>query len=160
MRELAGEPMPGHARRAFRTWQRERAKAEIATEVADDARRRLDEMHKEACDRFGMDVPCDALLLDVLALVEVEGDRWLWQGTRNNKGMATIRAPRGVRYSGEISLVRYLAIEFGLIEPDTFGLLYPTNGDLDDVNPWHRTMRYADAPVGNPDRYRFGANAQ
>ena len=111
----------------------------------------LIEIHHSAQERFGVKVPLDALLLDVLGQIDVEDDsRWRWRGQRNNKRLGVVKT-----LNREMSVVRYLAIEFGVIGEDDQGLLYPAHGDADDINPWHRKFRRAEAPVGNPDRFRF-----
>lgn len=137
-------------------WEREAAHA-----AAQAAARRseLAEAHRQACERFGVDLPVDGLLLDVLALVDVEpGDRWVWKGMRNNHGVPTYRitSVKGEHGAQERSVARYLALALGVIGPDEHGTLHSTNGDTDDVNPWHRALRRSDSPVGNFDRYRQG----
>lgn len=132
-------------------WERRR---DEASERVHAANVDLASMWQETCERFGRDdIPTDALLLDVLESIDVEaGDVWRWNGVRNNKGLATLR--RG-RNGTEVSLVRYLAESFGIVEPDEYGLLYPANGDPDDVNPWHRTLRRSQQPVGDGHRFTF-----
>ena len=143
-----------HARSVWRRLDRAERQIARATEDAADARRELTLIHEKACERFGRQIPADALLLDVLDLVDVEeGDVWRWRGRRNNKDTPTVIVSEG-RARGEKSLVRYLAIELGVIAEDAYGTLYP-NGDQDDVNPWHRTLRRSDAPMGNPKRWLF-----
>lgn len=125
---------------------------------ADDAVIRLEKIHSETEARFGRDVPQDALLLDVLACIEVEADDvWRWKGTRNNHGIPTVSMPldSGRRWRSERSLARYLGLAFGVLKDDQFGTFYPANGDADDMNPWHRVLRESDLPVGNPDRYQW-----
>ena len=145
------------ARMAAAEVERQEGRAEKALAEAAVARRRLDGIHREAVARFGRAIPFDPQLLDVLDSITVEaGDRWRWKGMRNNHGLPTVR-----RFGGETierSLVRYLAIAFGVIGPDDHGSLYPAHGDADDVNPWHRRLRRADAPTGNPDRYQATAS--
>lgn len=93
-----------------------------------------------------MRLPNDPVLLDVLGMIEVRsGGYWHWKGLRNNKGLATVRFTEDTNV--EKSVVRYLAVRFGLIEPDDNGLLYPTH-ETDDVNPWHRVLRPSAAPIG------------
>lgn len=109
-------------------------------------------------ERLGVDVPADALILDILALIEVgPEDSWIWLGIRNNKNLPTVRYRDGVS-AHERSVVRVLAEAFGIVEPDWEGILYPTNG-TDDVNPWHREKRelpegkFRGTPRG---MYKFG----
>ena len=137
-------------------WEQEAAHAAAEAEAR---RSELAELHRQACERFGVDLPLDALLLDILALVDVEaGARWAWKGMRNNHGVPTYRvtAVKGVHGTQERSVARYLAVTLGVIDADEHGTLHPANGDTDDVNPWHRTLRRSDTPVGNFDRYRQG----
>lgn len=100
--------------------------------------------------RFGMTVPADPFLLDVLAQIDVEnpGEVWRWRGNSNNHGTMTVRTSRQER-----SVVRFLAEAFGVVGPDDEGLLYPL-GDRDDVNPWHREWRPG---TGQPVGRRLGA---
>ncbi len=151
------QKIDNEARKALAEMNRWDRKAEEARTRADAARADLAVMHRKTCERFGRDLPTDALLLDVLQLVDIEeGDVWRWRGMRNNFGLPTIKFARpGSRATNERSLVRYLAIELGVIKEDTWGVLYPENGDKDDVNPYHRTLRAADQPVGNSGRYGF-----
>lgn len=107
----------------------------------------LDHVARETC-RFGRPVPDDPDVLDILAQVEVtDGDVWRWQGMRNNKGLATVRRLAGERRPVELSVVRVLAIAFGVISPDWPGMLYP-QGSPDDVNPFHRNLRGIDRRFG------------
>ena len=78
---------------------------------------------------------------------------WRWRGMRNNHGLPTLRS-RSARGTEE-SVIRYLAVEFGVIDADEHGMLFPANGDADDVNPWHRTLRRTERPMGNAARYTF-----
>lgn len=150
------------ARKALAEANRWQVRAEEAKAAAESAMRELADLHRKACERFGRDLPTDALLLDVLDLVKVvDGDRWLWKGNRNNKDLATIRARFGAgSHLSERSLVRYLAIELGVISEDDEGMLYPRDGDVDDVNPFHRVLRRTDAPMGNPNRFGFTLPAE
>lgn len=132
--------------------QRQERHAAVALERAADAKADLLAIHQKTEERFGRDVPPDAFLLDVLDLIEVrEGDRWIWRGRRNNLGLPSLRVERG-----EKSLARFLAIQFGVITEEEFGVMYPNDGDADDVNPFHRTFRATGIPIGNVARYRFG----
>ena len=89
---------------------------------------------------------------DVTLQVDVEpGGAWRWRGMRNNQGLGTIRTPGGNH--PEVSVVRYLAEAFGLIGPDDHGCLYPTAGDTNDVNPWHRTLRRTAGPGPRPSNW-------
>lgn len=150
------------ARKALAELTRWQRRADEAAEHITGARDELTAMHRRACERFGRSLPPDALLLDVLELIEVEdGDVWRWKGRRNNKGLATVMIRRPARKgSYERSLVRYLALELGVIDEGEWGVLYPANGDADDVNPWHRTLRRAGEPVGNPTRYGFDLDGE
>jgi hypothetical protein len=108
-------------------------------------------IHQAAVEKFG-DVPCDPFLLDVLAMIDVRPDgTWHWKGGRNNKNCAVVRLPLEGRGS-ERSVVRYLALAFGLIGPDDHGTPYPTHG-THDVNPWHRVLRASAERQGNPHRF-------
>lgn len=120
--------------------------------IAREARSDLARIHTDACERFDLDLPLDPFLLDVLELIDVApANRWLWRGTRNNKGVPTIR-----HQGHELSLTRYLAIQLGVISGNEFGTLYPVEGDTEDVNPFHRDLRRAPRPTGNP--YRFAGH--
>jgi hypothetical protein len=100
--------------------------------------------------RLGVEVPPDPMLLDVLQLIDVdEAGAWRWQGVTNNHGTPTLRLPG----QGERTVVRYLAIAFGLITDGDYGQLYP-QGDRNDVNPWKRKLRRSEKPAGNLNRYR------
>lgn len=148
---VVGLPLARKARSLLRAAERAEVRLAEAKVEAEDARGALNRMHTEANRRLGVDVPRDALLLDVLELVDVEdGNRWTWRGTTNNKQLATVKAD-----GREMSLVRFLAIAFGIIDETWQGLLYPTDNDTEDVNPWHRQLRESDAPLGNPKRFTF-----
>lgn len=156
VRQRGEQAMPNDARMALRRFLRAEAKEEEARQAKEEAQAVLDAIHIATEARFGRQVPRDALLLDVLGQVEVEeGDVWRWRGWTNNHGTATFRTPDG---RGERTVVRYLAISFGVIAEGTFGMLFPANGDRDDLNPWHRKLRESADPIqGN--RFRFGASA-
>lgn len=144
-------PMPDAARRAAARRARAEVAARAAAARAAEATRELAAIHAAAEARFGK-LPADPLLLDVLALVDVEpGGAWRWRGMRNNQGLGTIRSPGGTH--PERSVVRYLAEAFGVVGPDDHGSLYPTAGDPDDVNPWHRTLRRTAAPAARPSHW-------
>lgn len=145
------------ARRAHAAVTRWEQRAAEATEQADVARQELAVIHRTMCDRFGRAIPADAFLLDVLELIDItDGDRWEWRGGRNNKGLAVVRRiPGSPSAASETSVVRYLAIEFGVIDADDHGVLYPIDGDIEDVNPWHRKLRRSERPAGNPNRFKF-----
>jgi hypothetical protein len=146
----SGGPLRNEARVALSRAVRAQARAAEAQAEADAAEEELAAIHGSTEKRFGRSVPANALLLDALAHIEIEeGDRWRWQGLRNNKGLAVLKYDRT-----EKSLVRFLAIEFGLITEDDYGLLYPLT-DTDDVNPWHRELRATESPMGNPARWTF-----
>lgn len=157
-RSLPQRPAPDQAFRseARKLWSemvRQRKRAEEATDRADSAAHELETMRAKAEKRFKRPVPGDALLLDVLDMIDVQkGDRWVWLGMRNNKALATIRL-----HASEQSVVRVLAIAFGVIEDDDFGVLYPRDGDTEDVNPWHRTLRESPRSIGNRKRFQFDA---
>lgn len=130
---------------------------ERASMAVAEARDDLARMHEALEKRFNRVIPQDALLIDVLQLVDIQPDsRWIWTGIRNNAGLATIRV-----HNSEQSLVRYLAIMFGILSEGENGMLFPKGvgrgklGDVDDVNPWHRELRASDGPIGNPHRYTF-----
>lgn len=147
----SGGPLRNDARMALSRFVRAQARAAEAQAEANAAEDELAGIHRSIEERFGRQVPANALLLDALAHIEIEdGDRWRWQGLRNNKGLAVIKTDR----TSERSLVRFLAIQFGLIDEDDYGLLYPLT-DPDDVNPWHRELRASDGPIGNADRWAF-----
>jgi len=154
---MTGRPAPNsalgnQARKALAAALRWERKADEAAQQATLARDELTMLHRKTCEKFGRQVPTDALLLAVLENIDVEdGDRWIWQGARNNRDTPVVKPGNG----REVSLVRYLAIEFGRISPDDFGSLYPDEGDVDDVNPWHRTLRRTEHPTGNPNRFGF-----
>jgi hypothetical protein len=129
---------------------------DIAQGIIDDALDELTRIHAAACKKFRRPVPPDALLLDILELVDVtDDDVWLWRGMRNNHGTPTVKFVES-RRNHERSLARYLAIAFGVIAETDNGTLYP-NGDADDVNPWHRTLRATPESTGN--RFRFSPKA-
>lgn len=136
---------------AARDTEARRRRAVAAARAADvraaAAARELAALHAAAQARFG-ELPADPLLLDVLALVDVEpGGAWRWRGMRNNKGLATFRRPGD---HVELSVVRYLAEAFGVVGPADHGYLYPSAGDTDDVNPWNRKLRRTAAPPRGP----------
>lgn len=134
-------------------WEQRRAEADEALAAAQTE---LTTIWQKACDRFGRSVPTDAFFLDVLDSIDIEdGEVWRWRGMTNNKGLAVVRSRSGRKAGSEESLVRFLAVAFGIIEPEEFGSLYPANGDPDDINPWHRTLRRSERPLGNPDRFAF-----
>lgn len=150
-------PLDNQARKALAALQRWQKRAADATETAEASRQDLLTIHRKTSERFARDIPFDALLLDVLDLIDIEdGDRWLWRGTRNNKGTPTLRVHTSRANNGnERTVVRYLAIAFGVISEDDWGVLYPVDGDKADVNPWHRRLRRSNLPIGNPGRYTF-----
>jgi hypothetical protein len=153
----AEQVLRSEARKAFRESQRQRRREAAAREAAEAAEADLDAIHAAAEERFDLQIPKDALLLDVLEQIEVQGDdRWVWRGRRNNHNLPSIWLRNEVNGNGqEISIVRYLAVAFRVIDEHEFGMLYPTNGDRDDVNPWHRKLRPMDRPAGNPTRYSY-----
>lgn len=156
-RDPADVRLGNEARKALARLHRWEKRLATAQDEVESAQSDLATLHRKACERFDRDLPQDALLLDVLESIEVEeGDRWLWRGVRNNKGLATLRH-RPTRGAGqELSVVRFLAITFGVIEETDNGQLYPVNGDTDDVNPFHREFRRSEKPFGNPNRYTWG----
>lgn len=118
----------------------------VAEQAALAAAHQYDLLHGALETRFGLTIPHhDALLLDVLALVDVStypghnGDPrrafWTWTGGVNRKGTAVVRTDRHERGAS-----RVIAEGFRLIEPGDPRPLRPaqTRGPL-DVNPW---MRY------------------
>lgn len=138
-------------RKLAREAERERAAADQHRRRADAASQALYERWHREWKRFGRDdLPRDPFLLDVLASVVVEpGDKWRWLGGTNNDGVPTVRTPDPQR--GERSVVRVLAEAFGVVDPETNGVLYPANGDRTDVNPFHRVLRAgSNKPMGQP----------
>ncbi len=131
--------------------RRRAAKANHDLAVADAE---MAALHATTEQRFGLALPMDPFLLDVLAMIEVRPDgAWHWTGNRNNQALATVRVQSKNGGPGERSVVRYLAQTFGLIEANDYGSLFPT-GARDDVNPWRRVLRPADKPTGHADRWR------
>lgn len=130
------------------------ASRDQAEAAARGANALLSSLHSAAEARFGCALPRDPELLDVLAQVDIEpGDVWRWRGHHNNLGHPTIRFRKGegkaaTRTQHERSVVRWLALRLGVIEPDEYGLLYPT-GDPLDINPSHRTLRRSPEPMRN-----------
>lgn len=115
----------------------------------------LRKMRDDAEVRFGRPVPLDGMVLDILGQITVEeGDVWKWHGCRNNHNMPTFRTGRtpSAPNGGERSVVRILAVAFGVIKDDEAGILYPRKKGTDDVNPWHRTIGKGKGP-GNHKRY-------
>ncbi len=150
-RPTAGETLPNRARLALRRAQRAERKMAEATADLELAQGDLAALMEETAARIGRPVPANALLLDVLSLVEVlDRNIWRWRGIRNNKNLPTLRVDMG-----EKSVVRFLAIEFGVITEEDFGMLYPVDGDTDDVNPWHRVLRPSTRPIGNTWAFRL-----
>lgn len=145
--------MSNEARLLASRLRRAEQRRDAAEQDAELASAELTGLYVKARERFGRDIPADALLLDVLASIDIEqpGDIWRWNGTRNNKGLPTMKYVEG-RRNHEKSVIRYLAIAFGIISEEDDGLLYPDE-DPDDINPWHRTLRRASTPQGN--RWRF-----
>jgi len=123
-----------------------------AQSAVDAANGELVGIQNELRARFQRPIPFDPRLFDVLDHVEIEdGDCWRWLGGRNNRNLPVIRGIVGESHT-ERSVIRYLALCFGVIGEGDHGSLYPT-GALDDVNPWHRRLRRADRPTGNPHRF-------
>lgn len=143
------------ARKKLRTILRSEQKiAELTAEV-EVLQAELDAQVEHESKRLGVEVPPDAVLLDVLKCVSVrdEDGAWLWHGSFNNKNLGIVRYRFGGQFHDK-SVVRFLAEAFGLVGSDWEGILYPTNG-TDDVNPWHREHRsYPDGRSrGNARRY-------
>lgn len=125
-----------------------------ATATLDELRRELDEQVAKESARFGLEVPHDALVLDVLELVEVGPDEeWTWLGGSNNHGTPYVRYREGAQMHDR-TVTRLLAEAFGLVESSWEGILYP-EGSAQDVNPFHRTLReFPDGRQrGNARRY-------
>lgn len=107
--------------------------------------------------RLLVPVPSNAIILDILELVEVvKPNYWLWHGMTNNKGLPTVRYRTDGSAATERSVVRVLAEAFGVVDEDWEGILYPLNG-TDNVNPWQREKReYPEGKYrGKHDRYKF-----
>lgn len=146
-------------------WEARREEAERAR---DSALADLTTLWEEACARFGLELPKDSLLLDVLESITIDDSNnvWRWRGLRNNKGLATLRV-RGLAThfgpatvnghgNGEVSVTRWLAVVLGVIDASETGMLFPAEGyDTDDVNPWHKVLRASEKPIGNPSRFAF-----
>lgn len=148
-------------RTTYRRMERARVREDEARAEAQEALRVLKARVAGESERLGVAVPPDALLLDVLALVEVgQDEKWHWLGTTNNKQLPTVRYRNG-NTSGERSVTRFLAESFGVVDPEWEGILYPLCGP-DDVNPWHREPReYPAGKVrGNSQRYQFSTGAR
>ena len=146
MRAPAERAMTNEARMTLARLRRHEAAIKAHGEEADDAFKELDRLWLAAEVRFGIDVPRDAMLLDVLALIDVEGDRWMWKGPRSHNGTPVVRLPRTERVDGgkvtaERTTARWLAIKFGLMSENETGMLFcgPTV-DQADVNPWKRYL--------------------
>lgn len=132
-------PLPRDARRAMAEAERHLAKFHEAVG-------RYNAIGGQLVKRFDRPLPWDALLFDVLTMIDVEpGDVWRWRGSRNNKGIAVMREPRT---RVEISVVRFLALRFRIIGPNDFGALFPGPTGPGDVNPFHRTLRRAERQGG------------
>jgi hypothetical protein len=145
--------LPRRARALARERDRQSDKAIKAATAAHAAAQELTRLHSETCQRFGRDVPMDPELLDVLGQIDVvAGDRWLWLGSHNNHGVPVVRLRSPGKYH-ESSAARYLALAFDVIQPGEHGVLYPRDGDRDDINPWHRRLRRTPTSLGNPHRY-------
>lgn len=154
-RPAVEQKLTSTCRKLVREIVRQEHKAALATRAAREARDDFAEIKAGLEARFGRELPDDGLLLDLLDLIEVaDNDRWLWHGLRNNYGIGIVRDGRS-----EQSLVRYLAIAFGVIEPEEFGMLFPREvgpgkkGDTLDVNPWHRVLRGTSTAMGNRGRF-------
>lgn len=144
-RKLTERPLNPRWRTVARAIERERGKE--AAHRAEAERCEVEFLHHLNAEsmRFGVTVPPDPFLLDVLGQIDVEnpGEVWRWRGNSNDHGTMTVRTQRSER-----SVVRFLAEAFGVVGPDDEGLLYP-RGDRDDVNPWHRDWRPGTGvPVG------------
>ena len=119
---------------------------EQATLAYDQAFHALMKIHEETERRFGVDIPRDAMVLDVLDLIVIDGDRWLWQGPRSHHGTPVLRLPRTERTDGgtvtaERTVARWLAVKFDLMaEDDDRQLRVGPNGDPADVNPYNRYL--------------------
>lgn len=159
VRELGQQRVTNRARMALAAADRAERRMQAARDEGDRARADLTAIWLETCARFGREVPRDALVLDVLDSVVVEaGDCWRWLGPTNNKSLPCFRSPVDSSAGrGERSVVRFLAVAFGVIASDDWGVLYPTGGRTWDVNPFNRTLRRSSAPIGNPARYAFSA---
>lgn len=156
-RPRAEAHMSNDARLLASRLHRAERRRDAAQEEIDLVLRDLSELHTATEERFGRPVAPDALLLDVLASVDIaDGDVWLWKGMRNNHGLPTMKYVEG-RRNHEKSVIRYLAIQFGVITDEDEGTLYPDD-DPDDINPWHRTLRRSPEPLGN--RWRFQPKPQ
>lgn len=158
-------PLDNSMRKLAREVERERAAAERHRRNAEAASAALYERWHREWKRFGRDdIPRDPFILDVLASVVVEpGDRWIWRGHTNNHGLPTVRCPYVPGSPGvvgsERSVVRVLAEAFGVVAPETNGVLYPLNG-RDDVNPFHRRLRLgSNTRMGNPHRHHQDGTA-
>ena len=117
----------------------------------------LNETVRRHADRLMVIPPNNAIILDILELVEVVApDYWLWHGMTNNKGLPTVRYRTDGSAATERSVVRVLAEAFGVVDEDWEGILYPLNG-TDNVNPWQREKReYPEGKYrGKHDRYNF-----
>ena len=121
------------------------------------AERELLSLHRDECERLGVSLPYDPILLDVVALIEVEdGGIWRWRGTRNNYGSPTFRMPGGKEWS----VPKFLATALGYLpNTETEYLLRPGNGyETDDMNPAHRMICVVRrGRLGNPDRFNAKA---
>lgn len=148
-RPPAEQRIGNEARKAWAAIGRAEELAARAVNEAKVAEERFEMLLLAAEAKFNRPIPCDPVLLDVLAQIEVRGgDYWHWLGIRNNHGLATFRVHAEKRHNGtELSVVRYLAISFGIVSATDNGALYPLNG-RDDVNPWHRRLRRSVAPIG------------
>ena len=156
-RQLSEQKLRSEYRQKVRRRDVAMTKAAALYAEADDLLADLLAQVGRESERFGVEVPCDGLILDILELVEVEPDgTWSWSGGTNNKGLPTVRWRPDTRSASERGVTRVLAEAFGLIDPDWEGLLYPLRG-TQNVNPWHREMRaFPPGKVrGNANRYGF-----
>lgn len=112
------------------------------------------------CDKFGCVIPEDPTgdLYDILDRVEPMPDGgWRWLGGLNNKGLPVLKRSA----SSEVSVVRYLAVAFGVVDKDWEGILYPLRKGwyeevgYVDVQPFRRRPRALPPGKrrGNPTRH-------
>jgi hypothetical protein len=145
------------ARTAHAAALRADRRAEVAHQEADAFRAEVEALRVIASTRLGVDVADDPLLVDVCSLIDLEqpGAVWRWRGIRNPSHGTPIISMKG----HTLTVVRYLAIAFNVIDPSWNGILHPLNGQQTDVSPWHRQLRPSAEKVGNPKGWHVEKSA-
>jgi hypothetical protein len=151
---------PGTAARTHeRLAERHRRKADEHRAAMEQAFRELVQIHEDTEARFGVPIPRDPYLIDMLEQIDL-GEApdvgpvhlrayerpWMWRGGTNGSGTPTVRVPRTeadtvTTTHTERTAARFLAVRFGLMRADDpHALVLGPNVDQLDVNPWKRYL--------------------